>query len=62
MAVTTGINVLVYLSAVVFSLMFEIPYANISGIILRSSSPKRKTEVTSSAQTKDSTVEAKKSQ
>ncbi|XP_055307401.1 O-acyltransferase like protein-like, partial [Sitodiplosis mosellana] len=51
-AMTTGINVFVYLTAVVFSLMFEIPYTNLSAKLLGQSSLKREMVAFSSKPTK----------
>ncbi|XP_055322371.1 O-acyltransferase like protein-like [Sitodiplosis mosellana] len=56
---TTGIKVIVYLSAIVFSLMFEIPFTNLSAKILRQTSAKQKM-LTSSPKTTELTIEAKK--
>lgn len=53
---TTGIKVIVYLTAIVFSIMFEIPYTNLSAKLLKQSS-KRKTVI--SPQTTE-LIEAKK--
>lgn len=38
---TAGIKVIVYLTAIVFSIMFEIPYTNLSARLLKRSPNKR---------------------
>lgn len=54
---STGIMVIVYLAAILFSIMFEIPYTNLSAKLLKSSPNRTKLPT----RTNEPIVETKKS-
>lgn len=47
---STGIMVLVYLAAIVFTLMFEIPYTNLSAKLLKSKPNRTKAPIQTTKQ------------